>query len=631
MTIDLEHPITYGEHYAGIMLEVDKAFAEIEEQAIKPFIPAIFSDPDIREAMPFDILGKLERLFEFESPGLGGVGGRFISEIADQAVSMVMTPALRKTQYAANRVFQNMIVNPDVAMELFRRRGIEAFTYNYRFRAAGYNEAEQKLLETASVNYPGIPDLIRWSRYQVAPENLFTKFDNTYQIDPKLFELWEWQTRQQFTTDQVINLWQREIIDDTNLSLELRRLGWGSKHIQNITTLGYEVPNAMLLYQGNLFAEADPDKVQQDFKRAKISPDDMIPYIDAVLAKPAAMDLIQYHLRQENELADLNTDLRKIGVHPSYFDVYNALALPIPPVADIISMAVREAFSPATAARFGQYEDLPPDFVKYAGMKGLSEEWAERYWAAHWNLPSAQQGFAMLHRGIIEEGDLTLLLKALDVMPFWRDRLVQLAFKPLTRVDVRRMYSLGVLNESDVLEAYEQLGYSPERAGQMTEYTIQQVLMSMAKFSSRDVIAAYTDRKINSSQASSLLSSLGVQSGDIGYILSTADYKKEWSYIDGRIRAIRNLYRKGQNTQNDARTQLLGLNLPSDEVDNLMDQWYFEKAGDGVQTLSKAETLKYLKGGMIDEPRARQELALMDYDEERINLYIKSVTWTKPD
>jgi len=191
------------------------------------------------------------------------------------------------------------------------------------------------------------------------------------------------------------------------------------------------------------------------------------------------------------------------------------------------------------------------------------------------------------------------------------------------------MYSLGVLNESEVLEAYEQLGYSPERAGQMTAYSIQQVLMSMAKFSSRDVIAAYADRKIDRSEAGNMLRSLGVQSGDIGYILQTADYKKAWSYTDGRIRAIRNLYRKGEYTENDARSQLLGLALPSDEVDNLMDQWYYEKQGDGVKTFSKAETLKWFKAEMIDEDRARKELQLMDYDEERINLYIKSVTWSK--
>jgi len=629
--MSLESPATYGEEYFAGELQALKDFSEVEEQAVKPFIPRIFDDPEIRESIPFGILGKLEGLFEFESAGLGAIGGRFVSEVADQAVSMVLTPALRKTQYAANRLFANMVVNPDINMELYRRRIMPPTAYVYRFRAAGYNEAEQEFMEQASITYPGVPDLIRWARYNTDPENVYDWLDNKYRIDPGVYSVWEWQTRQHFTTDQVFSLWQRDYMDKVGLDLGLRQLGWRTGDIDPLIELSFDVPNAMLLYQGNLFAEADPDKIARDFRRAKIKPDDVQQYADAVLAKPAAMDLIQYHLRQENDLADLNTDLTKIGVHPFYHNIYNALALPIPPVADIITMAVREAFSPTTAARFGQYEDLPTEFVRFAKMKGLSEDWSERYWAAHWSLPSAQQGFAMLHRGIIEENDLTLLLKALDIMPFWRDRLVQLAFKPLTRVDVRRMYSLGVLNEGEVLEAYEDLGYSHERAGQMTEYAIQQVLNSMAKFSSRDVITAYADRKISRPEASSMLASLGVHSGDIGYILSTADYKKEWSYIDGRIRAIRNLYRKQEYTENDARSRLLGLNLPSDEVDNLMDQWYFEKAGDGVKTLSKAETLKWLKGGMIDEARARQELQLIGYDEERINLYITSVTWSKPD
>lgn len=631
MVVNVKDPITYGEHYGGMMLASAEAFAEIEEQAIKPFIPHIFADPDIRESMPFDILPKLEGLFEFESAGLGAIGGRFVSEVADQAVSMVMTPALRKTQYAANRLFANLMITPDTAIELFRRGKIDEARYEYSIRAAGYNAGEQRYLEDAAVPYPSISELIRWARYQAGPENAMEFLGTRYKLPPDAYSIWGWTTEPLLTTDQIINLWQRDMIDNVGMDESLRKIGWKGPNISLIQELAYDVPNAMLLYQGNLFAEADPDKIQKDFRRAKIRPEDMKQYSDAVLTKPASMDLVQFHLRQENELVDLHTDLSKIGIHPAYHNVYETLAYPIPPVADIISMAVREAFSPTTAARFGQYEDLPREFVKYAKMKGLSEEWSERYWAAHWNLPSAQQGFAMLHRGIIEEGDLTLLLKALDVMPFWRDRLVQLAFKPLTRVDVRRMYSLGVLNEGGVLEAYEQLGYSPERAGQMTEYTIQQVLMSMAKFSSRDVIAAYADRKINRSEASSLLVSLGVQSGDIGYILQTADYKKEWAATDNRIRAIRNLYRKGEYTADAARGQLLGLALPSDEVDNLMDIWYFEKKGDGVKTFSKAETLKWLKAGMIDEDRARKELQLMDYDKERIDLYIQSTTWSKKE
>ena len=52
---DIESPTTYGEYYAAGQLEVAKIFAETEEKSLKPFIPSIFSDPGIRDAMPFDI------------------------------------------------------------------------------------------------------------------------------------------------------------------------------------------------------------------------------------------------------------------------------------------------------------------------------------------------------------------------------------------------------------------------------------------------------------------------------------------------------------------------------------------------------------------------------------------------
>ncbi|GAH61072.1 unnamed protein product, partial [marine sediment metagenome] len=73
--------------------------------------------------------------------------------------------------------------------------------------------------------------------------------------------------------------------------------------------------------------------------------------------------LIAFHLRIDPSLSGLDTDLRKIGIHPDYFEIYKTLAYPIPPVADIITMAVREAFTPDIAARFGQYEDYPRSFV----------------------------------------------------------------------------------------------------------------------------------------------------------------------------------------------------------------------------------------------------------------------------
>ena len=83
-------------------------------------------------------------------------------------------------------------------------------------------------------------------------------------------------------------------------------------------------------------------------------------------------------------------------------------------------------------------------------------------------LPSIGQGFEMLHRRVIEDADLDLLLRALDVMPFWREKLKDISYNPLTRVDVRRMHRIGVLEEEGVFNAYLDVGYNEENAQLMT-------------------------------------------------------------------------------------------------------------------------------------------------------------------
>lgn len=146
---------------------------------------------------------------------------------------------------------------------------------------------------------------------------------------------------------------------------------------------------------------------------------------------------------------------------------------PIPPIQDLITMAVREVFTPTTAQRFGLFEDFPEEFAQYAEQQGLTREWSERYWAAHWQLPSPFQGFQMFQRRIINREDLVTLLKAQDFMPYFRERMIDLSYNPLTRVDVRRMHALNVLTRDQVYEAYLDVGYSPENAERMTEFTVR--------------------------------------------------------------------------------------------------------------------------------------------------------------
>lgn len=199
-------------------------------------------------------------------------------------------------------------------------------------------------------------------------------------------------------------------------------------------------------------------------ERAKVA-------LEATRPLPTPGQVQEAFLRGEIDLSEHDKLLTGYGFTKENIDLIKSLYLLIPGPSDLIRMAVREAFTPEIAEKFGQYEDYPVAFTQWAEKQGITKDWAERYWAAHWELPSPSMGFEMLHRGIIENQELTLLLRALDIMPYWRERLIKLSYNPLTRVDVRRMYQFGVIDENQVKRSYLDLGYDDEKASWLTEFT----------------------------------------------------------------------------------------------------------------------------------------------------------------
>ena len=614
---------TYGEYYWAMQVEAAQQHSEDIEAEMSGMSTRIISALGIKEYLPEEF----SRLFsELESPAgafLGDIGGRFVSEVADGAVSQAASPFFESMGYLAYQKAPTKKLTPQTTATLFARKKITEELFDERFRMGGYEPIEAGFLYDALRPFPPIPDWILWARYHGDPDNVWSTLEDRVDISPVDFPVWEWMGRQRLATLQVQQLFKRGLISDIEAHSRFSQIGWSGDDVFSVSDLSWTIPNAMLLVQGDLQQERPNDDILIDISKADIHPDYAQQYIDAILTKPSSIDLIAYELRQDPSLSALDVKLRKIGIHPDYTPVYKELAYQIPPVADIITMAVREAFTPTIAARFGQYEDFPPDFELWAAKKGLTKEWAERYWAAHWSLPSAQQGFEMLHRGVITRVELDMLLRALDVMPFWRERLTRIAYRRMTRVDIRRMYRVGVMTEAEVYEANLELGYNERDAKRMTEYTIKQSLQTQSKFTARDIVGAYVKRMINVSQARSLLTEMGVRDTDISYILSTADYKKQWEFTDNQIAGIRNLYKKGMYDDNKAMSELLKLNLPSEQVDVLMQQWFYDGKVKPTRTWTTAQTLGFLADKLISPERARKELELIGYDNEHIDIYLK--------
>jgi hypothetical protein len=145
----------------------------------------------------------------------------------------------------------------------------------------------------------------------------------------------------------------------------------------------------------------------------------------------------------------------------------------LPGPSDLIHMAVHEVFNPSLRETLTLDAEFPEPFLPWALKLGYSEEWARNFWADHWDLPSPSQGYEMLHRGLIDMPTLTSLIKALDYAPVWRQHLIDIAYNPITRVDLRRLYKGKIITEEDVFKGYKAQGYNDENARYLTDYTKQ--------------------------------------------------------------------------------------------------------------------------------------------------------------
>ena len=628
--MSLKSPITYAEWYWKHGVDAEKAFAEDAEKELAPYIAGILADAELPPETPAGIKRFIDTLsaptsFSFLST-MAGVGINAIDEVLD----LVFDPVLTMMKRANKRRTKETWLTSEQVNTLWSRQKITEGLWDESVASEGYEDSLASALYEGQLPYPTISDVVAYSRYHGDFDNPWGEFEKWWNINPREWPVWKWLGTQKLNTLQCQALLKRGYMSPPDFFAEIGRIGWPDFDRDSIFDLSYILPNSMLMIQGGLIQGISDEIILESISKGDIHPDYAQTYLDAVLTKPASIDLVSYHLRKDPTLSTLEQELKKIGIHPNYTDVYKTLAYQIPPVADIITMAVREAFTPEIAAKFGQYQDFPPDLELYAGQKGLSKEWAERYWAAHWALPSPQQGFQMLHRGVIDNTELDMLLRAQDVMPFWRDRLTAIAYRPLTRVDVRRMYKQGVLNEREVFESYQDQGYDEKNAERMAEFTVRQTLASLSKFTSSDIIKAFSNRMIDRGTALSLLTDIDIRPEDASYIISTAEYKRQWAFTDDQIAGIRNLYKKRLYDENQARDKLARLNLPADQINVLMQQWHYDKIEELDATWSTAQTLKFLKRRLISTDRARQELNLNGYTQERIDIYLRDSQWTPP-
>ena len=325
--------------------------------------------------------------------------------------------------------------------------------------------------------------------------------------------------------------------------------------------------------------------------------------------------------RRGLSLETLREELTKRGYLKGDVDAILNVLKPLPGPGDLIHMAVREAWNDAVSSRYGYDEDYPAPFAETMAKWGFDPEWSRRWWRAHWEVPGPTLAREMLHRTDMTEGDYATVLKIADYPPVFRRWMTEVAYEPYTRVDVRRMYQVGVLTTyQELVKAYKDLGYDDDKAAHLADFTVLEYGESEREATRAEVMAAYQIGRLSQAEATTYLDEMGYPDWVIEMYVARVDMARTVSLAKETISHVKTMYVASQVSKTDVYTALGRIPLPAAEIDRYLEEWEIARTAK-VTRPSRADLLRFFLQNQMSVDEYRQELRGYRLSERYVDLY----------
>jgi len=329
--------------------------------------------------------------------------------------------------------------------------------------------------------------------------------------------------------------------------------------------------------------------------------------------------------------AGVYDELSKRGFTAEDAGAMSELSKLIPGPGDLIKMAVREAWRDDVAVEWGYDADFPAEFAEWMEKQGDTEGWSRKYWRAHWELPGLTTVLDILYRvPEFDIGNLDTFLRISDIPATWRDYIKRTAYRPLTRVDVRRMYGMGVLDRAAVKRSYLDLGYDDTNAERMTEFTVRFETDEDRAATKTDILSFLNVGALTSGEAAAWLMAIGYPEELSSYLVARELMKAEQKRIAQQVKHIRNLYIHQEITVTEASARLGAIGVPAGEINQLLDEWQIDREAK-IERPSRATLDRLLLQDVVSEQDYTTGLDALGYQEKYVNWYLSSILQQKAE
>jgi hypothetical protein len=290
------------------------------------------------------------------------------------------------------------------------------------------------------------------------------------------------------------------------------------------------------------------------------------------------------------------------------------------PIQDVATWMSKEAFEEDQISIMGLDRELPQLFIDYAAKHGISSEDARRYWIAHWNQPGLDLMYRALHRRLISPEQLQTHMRTLEIPPYLRQVMTDIAYTPLTRVDIRRMYEDGVLNLEEVYNAYLDHGYNETNAALMTTWTQRYAEPNEKELTRSQIINLYIDGQLSRADTVSMLSRIGYPEHRAELIVVYAEYQEIKDLQNEQLANVELLYKENWIDKTAARQEMGRLELSPERISILI-----QKKTVATKMPSKTDFDKFLRNEIINETTYFKEMQKLGYSQRYIDMYFKLV------
>lgn len=386
-----------------------------------------------------------------------------------------------------------------------------------------------------------------------------------------------------------------------------------------------------------------------------ICPEVIAPQIQAAKAKPVPLQLAMMRRREIIDAAGYQSGMRQLGyLEPQVSEDIFKLTEQVPTLSDIIRLMVRDADDEQLANRLDLDNSFDAKYGrqlrKWSEMQGVPELFAKYAWRAHWEIPSPTQLFEFWRRlrnkpefGGADKlwSDIESALIQQDILPYWHKYYQAVAYHPLGRIDVRRGFNTGALNDDEVVAAYEQLGYDTDNSNRLLKFA--RILRRDAAASNKAVklwlkfaidrneaFTRMTDDGLPADVVNRALDDSAIQFATSNYAAAFVrgdisrdqliDKLENWGVDSGTSQRIADLlsvrrihhpaiedYAVGTIDRSDAYSQATQDGLYSDSVERLLDKVDRKIKQSEVIACQKGVKKRYILGE-FDAQQAQQEL-----------------------